>query len=84
MSDSYWWLSFAADDGFRGVALVGPAHDMVSAVAIAHRRKCNPGGQVRGVEIPPEFRVRIPADRFNRVLTAKEARDLDAALKEPA
>lgn len=80
----WWWLSFAAEEGFRGVVVVGPADDFLSAVMLTHAHHLSPGGQVVGFEIPAWALEQIPAiDRF-KVLSASEARALDAGLVEPS
>jgi hypothetical protein len=43
-----WWLSFADEDGFRGVAIV-QARRVIGAVEEALRRNINPGGDVQGL-----------------------------------
>jgi hypothetical protein len=72
-----WWLSFAGDEGFRGVALV-EGETMVDAVKEAHRLRINPGGEVMGVAAPPHLFV--PHEWRNRLLTKSECEELDRLL----
>lgn len=67
----YWWLSFADEDGFRGVAIVR-ARDMVEAVVICHRLGINPGGQVLGWPCPFDKEHTVDAAMTNRLLTKAE------------
>lgn len=53
MTAKTWWLSFADDDGSRGVCVVD-APDILGATFKAHALGINPGGSVHGVEIPPD------------------------------
>jgi len=71
----WWWLSFAEDDGFRGVAIV-QGQDMAAAIARAHLLKINPGGQVAGWPIPEEFLDQhVPGEFRNRLLSRQEVTD---------
>jgi hypothetical protein len=47
----YWWLSFAAEDGFRGV-IITEALGLSHALKKTHRLGINPGGEVRALPIP--------------------------------
>lgn len=74
----WWWLSFADDDGFLGVAIVRGL-DLGSASMAAHGEKCNPGGECLGFSIPQDMDV---PERFQgRLLTQAEAKELDAHWK---
>lgn len=66
-----WWLSFAGEEGFRGVAIV-EGHDLITAVLATHVLKINPGGQVLGVEIPRGLGDAIPAHLRNKLLSRAE------------
>jgi hypothetical protein len=48
-----WYLSFATTERFLGAAVI-EAHEMLDAVAEAHRLGINPGGEVLGVPVPEE------------------------------
>lgn len=53
---TWWWLSFVDPDRPEGDKFVGACivqgWGVVSASMEAHARKCNPGGQVKGVPFP--------------------------------
>ena len=49
----WWWLSFAGEEGFRGAVLTR-ARGFISAIERTHLLGINPGGEVRGVEVPEE------------------------------
>jgi hypothetical protein len=51
--EHWWWLSFADESGFLGAVLTR-AHGFVTAVTKTHMLGVNPGGEVRGMEIPDE------------------------------
>lgn len=63
----WWWLSFAGEEGFRGVAVVF-ADSFLRAVVLTKRLQINPGGEVMGrpLERPPAPRYR------NRLLSRDE------------
>lgn len=67
-----WWLSFADHTGFLGATVV-EAIDVISAVKEAHRLGTNPGGDVRGVEVPEEARAEFTSF-IGRLATAEELR----------
>ena len=69
-ADQWWWLSFADDDGFLGVAVV-TGFGLADAVSTAHRLGINPGGSVQIIELAPEY---VPPESYrNRLLTKEEA-----------
>lgn len=81
---SWHWLSFSdesppAGRGFLGVAIVN-APSFLDAVTRANMLGINPGGEVRGIELPDG----IDADaleRFgHRLLTKAELADFDKAI----
>lgn len=74
-----WWLSFASDVGFLGVAIVR-ADDFLDAVRWAHTLDCNPGGQCAGAEFPSDIAERVAVADIGRLLTKKEAKELGAML----
>ncbi len=49
---TYWYISFATDEGFRGATVV-EATSAQSALAVATLRGLNPGGQVAILQVPP-------------------------------
>jgi len=65
---AWYWLSFADDDGFRGVAIV-QARGVTTAIAKTHHLKINPGGQVMCIEIQPEH---VPAPEYRERLLSRE------------
>ncbi len=69
----YWWLSFATDEGFRGVVILR-ARSMEEAVTISHRLKLNPGGQVAGFPMPAS--VVPPLSHVGRLLSKAELNSL--------
>lgn len=50
---TYFYISFATDEGFRGATVV-QADDAAGAVEEATTRGLNPGGEAAIMEIPPE------------------------------
>lgn len=66
-----WWLSFADDDGFRGVAIVD-APSFIEAVMKTHVLDINPGGSVRGFPCPDASL--IPPEHVDRLLSLDELR----------
>ncbi len=68
-----WYLSFAGSDGWLGACVV-PASDVVDAARVAHRRGCNPGGQVAGV---PVNVARVPEEFVGVLLTLDDVASLD-------
>lgn len=78
MPGSWWWLSFADEDKFKGVAIVGPANTVEAAVLLAHQKGINPGGSVAAVEIPSNKVHYVPKNKRDRLLGKAEASTLDA------
>ena len=73
MTSTWWWLSFADPDGFRGVVITH-APDFISAVRSTHARRINPGGEVNGWSMPDEAGLGDPAPRWrDRLLNKFEA-----------
>jgi hypothetical protein len=65
LMESWWYLSFSGEEGFRGATLVR-GYDIVSAAMTALFLGCNPGGQILGLPVtnenelpPPKFRDRL-------------------------
>lgn len=75
---TFWWLSFAGDDGFRGGCVVGPTDDFLDAVQLAHRLGINPGGEVCGVELDGD----IPEKWRDKLLDEEDIQALDRAMGE--
>ena len=81
----WWWLSFADDDGFRGLVIL-EAPGFIAAVEKSRELGINPGGQVRGLEIPPHGMHLFPEKYRNRLLpraTAFALSELEAAEEAP-
>lgn len=70
MSPPWQWVSFAGDEGFRGIAIVR-AHDVAEAALIAMLLGINPGGEVLALEVPPEYGP-PPAEWDHKLITDKE------------
>ncbi len=68
---TWWYLSFADTDGWRGGCVVR-ARGMASAIRRTHELGINPGGEVRAVELLPGEKGRIPHDKL---LTKEELGD---------
>lgn len=81
---TYWWLSFVdeaqrSSERFLGVCIVevDDDGDINDAAIEARTHGCNPGGQVAGLVIRPEYLSRCPfIENMNRLLTEQEARSL--------
>lgn len=63
-TQAWWWLSFADEDGFRGVVIVR-ACGLLHAVRTANKLEINPGGEVLGYPLPDNF---VPAAGDHDVL----------------
>jgi hypothetical protein len=78
----YWWLSFADADLPKGSQFLGAtvieAPDMISAVTRAHALGCNPGGEVVGHAIAPEYSYRIEPWMVGRLMSRAECEAFDA------
>lgn len=70
--ESWWWLSFAGEEGFRG-AILTRARGMISAIQKTHEIGINPGGEVKCFPIPHEAEADHPWEQFaNRLLSKEE------------
>ena len=76
---TWFYLSFADADRARGQQWLGACHveagDFSEAVAKAHLLGCNPGGDIRGIEVPQP-----PKTFRDRLLSLQDLRDLDRAV----
>ena len=75
-----YWLSFCDPDlpngqQFLGVALV-PAEDFIDAIQRSRRLGCNPGGEVRVMELPRGFNP--PLEFVGRLLDRAGVERLEA------
>lgn len=74
-----WWLSFADSsrpkgEQFLGVVIVR-GFDMMQAVLVASRLGLNPGGGIRGFQIPEDY----AAEKWHgRLLTREDCQALEA------
>jgi hypothetical protein len=76
-TDPLWWLSFSDDAKCLGVAIVAAANELETYFRALHLG-IHPGGQMLGLEIPPENRAEC-APHQNRLLTVDEAQALFGA-----
>lgn len=77
----WFWFSFADSDlpkesQFLGCAVI-EAQDFGSAVVTTWLLGCNPGGEVKALQIPNELMPGIPLTDRNRLLTRADAARLD-------
>lgn len=68
--ERWWWLSFAGEKGFLGAVIVR-ARGFVTALEFARLMELNPGGEVRGIELPDEAEPLLEAFA-NRLLSREE------------
>jgi hypothetical protein len=78
-AEGLWWLSYADDEGARGVVLTR-APSFLAACVKARRMGLSPGGQVAGGEVVNERALVAFAPHIDRLLTPHEARALTEAL----
>lgn len=83
-----WWLSFCdpykpAGSQFLGACLVR-APDMIAAITRAHALGINPGGEVQGLEVPPQTPAKeaLIAPRVERLMSRGECEAFDRLLLE--
>lgn len=80
-----WWLSFCDADRPKGAQFLGacivPGIDMISAVKEAHRLGCNPGGAVKGFQIPEERRELAHAEDIGVLMSREECKRFDARVQ---
>lgn len=76
---TWFYLSFANEEGFLGGAYV-PGADVMAACKRAWEAGCNPGGEVQGAgPIPDEVvEERVPAPARERLLSLSELEELHA------
>ena len=84
MGDRWWWLSFADANRPKGTQFLGAvlvrAGSMIEAVGNAHILGINPGGEVRGFEIPDG--TEPIASYTNRLLNREECEQFDREMLE--
>lgn len=75
-----WWLSYADEDGPRGVVVAEGSSFLVACVR-ARTLGVSPGGQVQGFEVPPEQLAALePLE--GTFLTVERAQQLGEAVAE--
>jgi hypothetical protein len=76
----WWWLSFADGNRPKGQQFLGACMvqgwGMLTAVAEAHARRINPGGEVAGAPLPEGAPDPLP-EWTNRLLTKAECEAYD-------
>jgi hypothetical protein len=82
---SWFYLSFASDEGFLGGCYV-PGEDVMEAVKRAWLVGCNPGGEVQGAGPMPDAVVEehVPAEHRERLLSYSELEALHDMAPWPA
>lgn len=71
--EHWWWLSFS-DGLFLGAVLIR-ARGFITAVELARKKGINPGGEVRGAQLPDDINPSL--DVVDRLLSR---RDIDEKL----
>lgn len=83
---SWFWLSFADPQRPKGEQFLGAtiieAHSFDAALRRAWHRGVNPGGEVRGTQLPDDWIKRVPQSYHGRVLTRAECQEIDAILAD--
>lgn len=77
MSGILWWLSYADDNGFRGVVITR-AYNFIGACLRAKQLGVSPGGQTQGFPLPPEAEAEIKPADLDRCLTEEEIKEYRA------
>ena len=67
-----WWLSFYKNEQILGVVLLN-ASDMSEAISRAWEMDLNPGGEIKGAEMPTGM---FHEEWMDRLLTEEEANAL--------
>lgn len=75
MSDQLWYFSFVKD-GFNGACIVA-GNDFDDALRNTHLLGCNPGGEVKAMQVDPD---RVPEDAKNRLLSRDDLRRIFGAV----
>jgi hypothetical protein len=81
-----WWLSFLDDTRPPGHRYLGAciveASSFPMALTESHLRRCNPGGEVKGVEMNDAVAPLIGEHWKNRHLTKEQVLQLDAEIAQ--
>lgn len=84
-----WWLSYAGDEGFRGVVII-EASDFISACRRSAELGLSPGGEVSGHDVPRDIpveeqpndlRLTLDPANHNRLILIDELRTVFGAKK---
>lgn len=70
-----WYLSFAGEEGFRGV-VIQIARGYAHAIQRAHELGINPGGEVQGIPIPPKELDKVPPEFMDRLLSREDIKSI--------
>ncbi len=73
---SYWWLSFADVTGFLG-GVVLPARSFIEAHAKSLKHGVNPGGEIKGIELPQRRLGELLPYVTYRLYTMAEIKEID-------
>jgi len=74
-----WWLSFADEDGFKGVVIL-EAYGFGDALNISHAKGLNPGGEVQAMQVDP---ADIPEALRNRLLKKSDLAGFGVSTLKP-
>ena len=76
-----FWLSFCDPARPKGQQFLGACivegDDIIQAVQMAHVKGCNPGGEVKGVQVVPATLRLIRDEWRNRLISRDECRAFD-------
>lgn len=77
---SYYWLSFCDADRDEGEQFLGgcliDAEDVDDAIKKAHRRGCNPGGEVACLQVSVEYEKNLAKFKVNHLYSKRELVDM--------
>lgn len=76
-----WWLSYAGEEGSRGVVIVRGA-SFFDAAKRSREMKLSPGGEVVGFVVPVEEEAALSTHE-NTFLTPEQAREFGADHENP-
>jgi hypothetical protein len=79
---TWFYLSFAGDDGWRGGAFVD-GDTILEAVTMAGLLGINPGGEALVIEVPDGLMdAKVPERDRRRLLTREEVEQLEETIDE--
>lgn len=84
----WWWLSFAdpkllPGSTFLGGAIIGPAAQVMDAIELSHKKRCNPGGEVLAHELTVGELDKMPERYRGRLLSRADIEELSSAMGGP-